>query len=118
MWTGDNEAVFDEMRASIHTILSLGVSGIVFSGADVPGYSGSPTDSLKIAFYQLGVFYPFMRAHAHKDNAYDREPYIGPERVTSVIREALFLRYSLAHYIYWLFYVSSQTGMPLMRPMW
>jgi alpha-glucosidase len=51
MWTGDNEAVFDEMRASIHTILSLGVSGIVFSGSDIPGFKGKPTESLKISFY-------------------------------------------------------------------
>lgn len=110
MWTGDNESVFDEMRASIHTILSLGVSGIVHSGSDIPGFKGQPTESLKISFYQLGVFYPFMRAHAHKDDSHKREPYVGSERVTSAIREALFMRYSLAHYIYWLFYVSSQTG--------
>jgi alpha-glucosidase (family GH31 glycosyl hydrolase) len=51
-----------------------------------------------------------MRAHAHKDDAYTREPWYGTERVSSAIREALFLRYTLAHYIYWLFYVSSQTG--------
>jgi mannosyl-oligosaccharide alpha-1,3-glucosidase len=40
MWTGDNQAVFDELRASIHSILSLGVSGIVNSGSDIPGFYG------------------------------------------------------------------------------
>jgi alpha 1,3-glucosidase len=65
MWTGDNQSIFDELRSSIHQILSLGVAGIPFTGSDIPGFSGEPTPSLMSAFYQLGVFFPFMRAHSH-----------------------------------------------------
>ena len=118
MWTGDNLAEFDEMRASLHTILSLGISGIVYSGADIPGFFGEPTEQVIINFYQLGVFFPFMRAHSHLDNKVDRVPHSYTPHVQSLIRQALSLRYSLSHYIYWLFYLSSVHGTPLVRPMW
>jgi alpha-glucosidase (family GH31 glycosyl hydrolase) len=48
-------------------LLSLGVSGIVFGGCDIPGFYGEPSDDLFVQFYQLGVFYPFMRAHNNID---------------------------------------------------
>lgn len=56
-------------------LLSLGISGIQFTGADIPGFFGNPSDELFILFYQLGMFYPFFRAHAHIDFP-KREPYL------------------------------------------
>lgn len=50
-WTGDNQATFDELGVSINQILALGVSGITFTGADIPGFAGTPTDELFVAFY-------------------------------------------------------------------
>jgi len=118
MWTGDNQAEFDELRSSINSILSLGVAGIVYSGSDIPGFFGEPTPQLATNFYQLGVFFPFMRAHSHIENVAKREPYFYDESIQPLIKQALSLRYDLAHYIYWLFYLSSIHGTPLMRPMW
>ena len=64
-----------ELGTSIDQILSLGTSGILFTGADIPGFAGSPTDDIFVLFYQLGTFYPFMRAHGHIDYS-NREPYL------------------------------------------
>jgi alpha-glucosidase (family GH31 glycosyl hydrolase) len=47
--------------------LSLGIAGIPFVGADIPGFSGIANDEIFVLFYQLGTFFPFMRAHGHKD---------------------------------------------------
>jgi alpha-glucosidase (family GH31 glycosyl hydrolase) len=47
--------------------LSLGIAGVPFVGADIPGFSGIANDEIFILFYQLGTFFPFMRAHGHKD---------------------------------------------------
>ena len=45
-------------------ILQLGNAGHPFGGADVPGFLGNPDDDLFIMFYQLGIWYPFFRAHS------------------------------------------------------
>ena len=107
----------EELSTSVNEILSLGISGIPFTGADIPGFFGRPTDELFILFYQLGVFYPFMRAHGHIE-FYDREPYLQSDEVQKAIKESINLRYDLIHYIYTLAYQTSQWGTPLVRPMW
>lgn len=116
-WTGDNRATIAELSTSINQILTLGVTGIPFTGADIPGFYGQPTEELFILFYQLGTFFPFMRAHGHLDFNH-REPYLQSERVQRAIKAALNLRYDLAHYLYLLAYESSTLGVPIVRPMW
>lgn len=37
-WTGDNVAVDKEPQGAIYTVLSSGLSGMFFGGADIPGY--------------------------------------------------------------------------------
>lgn len=51
-----------------------------FGGSDIPGYQGVPTQDLYVQFYQLGMFYPFFRAHCSIDNTV-REPWLQTERV-------------------------------------
>jgi alpha-glucosidase (family GH31 glycosyl hydrolase) len=61
--------------------LALGVSGMIFVGADLPGFSGVPTDDQFIYEYQSGVFYPFFRAHVDIHNLENREPWLRSPRV-------------------------------------
>lgn len=56
-------------------LLSLSVSGIAFVGADIGGFHNTTSDDLLTQWHGLGLFYPFMRQHAHKD-ANKREPYL------------------------------------------
>ena len=37
-WTGDNLSTLQEVGTSINTLLSAGISGMFFGGADVPGF--------------------------------------------------------------------------------
>jgi alpha-glucosidase (family GH31 glycosyl hydrolase) len=115
-WTGDNRATNDEIVVSMNQMLSLGVSGIPFVGADIPGFYGNATEELFVKFYQLGAFFPFMRAHSHKEMI-NREPWAQTEMVQRTIKEAVFLRYDLMHYLYTQFYIASKEGTPIMRPM-
>ena len=55
-------------------MITLGLTGIPFVGADIPGFTIDPTLELSMMFYQLGTFYPFMRAHGHIDYI-NREPW-------------------------------------------
>jgi alpha-glucosidase (family GH31 glycosyl hydrolase) len=65
----------------IHMALSLGVSGMIFTGSDLPGFVGDPTDDNFIEEYQAGVFYPFMRAHASISTLENRDPWTRSEKV-------------------------------------
>ncbi|CAI0428115.1 unnamed protein product [Linum tenue] len=117
VWTGDNTADWDHLRASVPMILTLGLSGISFSGADVGGFFGNPEPELLVRWYQLGAFYPFFRAHAHQDTK-RREPWLFGERNTKLIRQAIHVRYMLLPYFYTVFRESNTTGLPVMRPLW
>lgn len=117
VWTGDNTAEWDHLQVSIPMILSLGLTGIAFTGADVGGFFGNPDPELLTRWYQLAAFYPFFRAHAHLDTK-RREPWLFGEPYTSLIREAVRARYALLPYFYTLFREASTTGVPVMRPLW
>ena len=62
-WTGDTQALFGEVQGSLNELLSQGVAGHPFAGADIPGYKLVPPEDLWVMMYQLGMFYPFFRAH-------------------------------------------------------
>jgi mannosyl-oligosaccharide alpha-1,3-glucosidase len=98
--------------------LAYGVSGMTFTGADLPGFMGNPTDDIFIEEYMAGVFYPFMRAHATIDNAGVREPWLRSQAVQTAVRNSLHQRYAQSHYLYTTFKYATETGCPIIRPMW
>ncbi|XP_047176899.1 probable glucan 1,3-alpha-glucosidase [Vigna umbellata] len=117
VWTGDNTAEWDHLRVSIPMILTLGLTGMSFSGADVGGFFGNPEPELLVRWYQLGAYYPFFRAHAHHDTK-RREPWLFGERNTELIKDAIHVRYALLPYFYTLFREANTTGVPVVRPLW
>ncbi|KAL8738608.1 MAG: hypothetical protein Q9190_007976 [Brigantiaea leucoxantha] len=117
MWTGDNQAVWSHLQASIPMLLSQNIAGFPFSGADVGGFFGNPSKELLTRWYQAGAFYPFFRGHAHIDTR-RREPYLAGSPYTEIITQALRLRYQLLPAWYTAFHTASTTGEPIMRPMW
>lgn len=116
MWTGDNQASWDHLAASIPMVLNQGISGFPFAGADVGGFFGNPDKDLMARWYQAGIFYPFMRAHAHIDSR-RREPYMLGEPYTEILTKALRLRYSLLPSWYTAFFHANRDGSPVVRPM-
>eukprot|EP00878_Enallax_costatus_P018240 GHUV01019193.1.p1 GENE.GHUV01019193.1~~GHUV01019193.1.p1 ORF type:complete len:724 (+),score=171.12 GHUV01019193.1:190-2361(+) len=117
IWTGDNAAQWSHLAVSVPMLLTLGLTGLPFSGADVGGFFGNPDAELLTRWYQLGMYYPFFRGHAHLETQ-RREPWLFGEDTTRRIREAIRGRYALLPYIYTLFRHTNQTGIPLMRPLW
>eukprot|EP00455_Lapot_gusevi_P019430 TRINITY_DN2078_c0_g2_i3.p1 TRINITY_DN2078_c0_g2~~TRINITY_DN2078_c0_g2_i3.p1 ORF type:complete len:708 (-),score=158.67 TRINITY_DN2078_c0_g2_i3:945-3068(-) len=114
VWTGDNRASWDHLRASMPMLLSLNVAGIPFSGADVGGFFGDPDPELLVRWYQAGAYQPFFRGHAHIDTK-RREPWLFGEQNTALIRNAIRSRYMILPYIYTCFYLAASSGMPVMR---
>ncbi|CAH9142941.1 unnamed protein product [Cuscuta epithymum] len=117
VWTGDNSADWDQLRVSVPMILTHGLTGMAFTGADVGGFFGNPEPELLVRWYQLGAYYPFFRGHAHHDTK-RREPWLFGERNTELIREAIHVRYMYLPYFYTLFREANTSGIPVARPLW
>jgi len=66
--------------------------------------------------YQIGIYYPFFRGHAHLETK-RREPWLFGDEYTPVIREAIRRRYQLMPYLYTLFDAASREGSPVLRPL-
>lgn len=115
VWTGDNEAKWDHLAASIPMILANNIAGYPFVGADVGGFFGNPSKELLTRWYQAGTFYPFFRGHAHIDTR-RREPYLAGEPYTRIITQALRLRYQLLPAWYTAFHGAATDGSPIVRP--
>ncbi|ODQ65314.1 alpha glucosidase II, alpha subunit [Nadsonia fulvescens var. elongata DSM 6958] len=116
-WTGDNVATWESLQIATPMLLTNGVAGMPFMGADVGGFFKNPTSELLARWYQSGTFYPFFRAHAHIDTK-RREPFLVAEPYKSVIRDAIKLRYALLPSIYTAFYHASVDGSPIMMPVY
>lgn len=46
IWTGDNAAQWSHLAVSVPMMLTLGLTGLPFSGADVGGFFGNPDPEL------------------------------------------------------------------------
>eukprot|EP00696_Hemimastix_kukwesjijk_P010827 gnl/Hemi2/2362_TR835_c0_g1_i2.p1 gnl/Hemi2/2362_TR835_c0_g1~~gnl/Hemi2/2362_TR835_c0_g1_i2.p1 ORF type:complete len:894 (+),score=296.09 gnl/Hemi2/2362_TR835_c0_g1_i2:162-2843(+) len=117
LWTGDNQAKWDHLGRANAMLMTLGLAGMTFVGADVGGFFGNPDTELLVRWYQAGAFYPFFRAHAHIDTK-RREPWLFGEPYTTQIREAVRIRYALLPYFYTAFRHANTEGTPVLRPMW
>ncbi|KAL1504554.1 hypothetical protein AB1Y20_010954 [Prymnesium parvum] len=123
IWTGDNACLWSHLEAASPMLLTLGLCGITFSGADVGGFLGKgggygdPDAELFTRWFQAGAYQPFFRGHAHHDSK-RREPWTFDDLTTVRLREVAKQRYQLLAYWYTLFYEAEMTGMPTMRPLW
>jgi alpha-glucosidase len=114
-WTGDNTSTWNHYRIMVPNLLSLGLSGYPFVGADIGGFWGSPPADLLTRWIELGVFTPMFRNHTMKGSL-DQEPWVhGPEH-EAIRRRYIELRYQLLPYIYTNLEETTRTGIPLMRP--
>ncbi|VAH88238.1 unnamed protein product [Triticum turgidum subsp. durum] len=58
VWTGDNTADWDHLKSSIPMVLTLGLTGMTFSGADVGGFFGNPEPDLLASVTGVPVMRP------------------------------------------------------------
>lgn len=114
-WTGDNSSSWDHLKLAVQQMLSLGLSGIPWSGADIPGFIGGASPELATRWFEIAAFTPVYRAHAAND-APRAEPWVdGPDHL-AIRRKFIEERYRLLPYLYAVAEESSRTGDPVMRP--
>jgi len=115
-WTGDVESSWAALRQTITIMLGLGLSGIPYTGSDIGGFSGEPSSELYMRWFQMAAFTPFFRTHSHHATP-RREPWAFDDSTLQIVQATLQLRYRLLPYFYTLAWESTQTGLPLMRPL-
>ena len=115
-WMGDNMARWDHLGISIPMALGLGLSGQAFVGADVGGFAESTNPELFLRWMQCGVLTPFCRNH-NNAGCVAQYPWSFGGAVQELLRKSIELRYRLIPAIYTAFVESSETGLPIQRPL-
>ncbi|MBV2129312.1 glycoside hydrolase family 31 protein [Arsukibacterium indicum] len=116
-WTGDVDRSWGGLQPQVELALQMSLFGFGYIHSDLGGFAGGETfdPELYIRWLQYGVFQPVYRPHAQEHIA--PEPVFHSKQVIDTLRPYLNLRYQLLPYLYTMAWQHSQTGMPLMRPL-
>ena len=137
VWNGDIMSTFEALRMSVKTGLSMAMSGIPWWNSDIGGFLMGDIESdyfkeLVVRWAQFGVFSPVMRLHGSRlrtKNQKDRHPGVkersgGDNEIWSfgeenykILKGLVELRERLRPYICHYMDLASETGAPIMRPM-
>jgi alpha-glucosidase len=114
-WTGDNSSSWDHLKLAVQQMLSLGLSGFAWSGADIPGFTGGASPELATRWFEIGAFTPIFRGHSAK-NTLRAEPWADGPAQLSIRRKFIEERYRLLPYLYEVADEAARTGDPVIRP--
>lgn len=125
-WGGDSYSHFGQIVSQLQGLLGYGMSGVPFCSHDIGGFDYVPRafdaeeqknfpmdDEVYLRWLQFGAFSSHMRAHGKQP----REPWEYGEKARQIAMKYLQLRYRLLPYIYSQAVLSTQTGLPMVRPM-
>ncbi|AHC16079.1 glycoside hydrolase family 31 protein [Salinispira pacifica] len=117
VWLGDNASNYHHLAQTIKTGMNLGLSGIPFWGADVPGFIEDADAKLMIDWYKSAFLQPFLRNHSCKGTAH-QEPWKFGSRVRNIVSRFIRLRYRLLPYLYNLHIEQELHGGAILAPLW
>ena len=129
VWSGDIQSTFSALRAQVKAGLNIGLSGIPWWTCDIGGFRGGDPTSLSfqqliVRWFQFGVFCPIFRLHGHRlpnkgdFNGAPNEVWSFGEPAYLIIQKYMALRERLRPYIMQQMAKTSNTGIPLMRPLY
>lgn len=115
-WSGDVNRTWGGFSGQTEIALQMGMQGMAYMHSDLGGFAGANLDDeLYVRWLQYGVFNPIFRPHAQEEVA--SEPIFRSEKAKKLVKQAIELRYKLLPYNYNIAFENSQTGKPLMRPL-
>lgn len=113
-WAGDTQVSWEGLKGCLRGGLSAAFSGEAFWSHDIGGFCGpKPDPELYIRWMQLGMFSPCTRFHGTSV----REPWHFGEQAVEITRHYAKLRYRLIPYLWQCANISTEQGLPIMRPM-
>lgn len=113
-WSGDVRSIWEDLYVQPSFILQMGMSGLSYHSSDLGGFADGADADLYTRWLAQGALSPVMRAHGVNKPT---EPYGFDAIHTDWNRRIVELRYQLLPYIYTMAYENSQTGMPMVRPL-
>ena len=138
-WSGDIHSSFRSLREQLAAGLSMGMAGIPWWTTDIGGFHSGRTDSeefreLLVRWFQWGTFCPVFRLHGDRlpfrppepairngiqrfGSGSDNEIWSFGEKAYPVRCAHLRLRERLRPYVRSLHRAASETGAPIMRPL-
>lgn len=126
-WAGDENSTWPAFRASLLAGLNAALSGIIFWGWDIGGFSGEiPDAELYLRGTAMATFCPIMQYHSelnfHQKPSRDRTPWNIAERtghpeVIDIYRHFAHLRLKLIPYLQSEAQYCVANAEPLMRPL-
>ncbi len=138
-WSGDIHSSFRAMAEQLQAGLNMGVAGIPWWTSDIGGFLGGDISDpafreLLVRWFAWGCFCPVFRMHGERSPWYEREQeFINNVRqLTSgqdnevwsfgednyqILKKFLFVRERLRPYIRDCMKAASETGAPVMRPL-
>ncbi|WP_296665436.1 alpha-xylosidase [Demequina sp.] len=113
-WGGDNSSSYVSMAETLRGGLSLMSSGFGYWSHDIGGFEGTPDAGVFKRWLAFGLMSSHSRLHG--SNSY-RVPWAFDEEAVDVARLFTKLKLSLMPYLYAASVRTTQTGIPMMRPM-
>lgn len=137
LWSGDIPSTFEALRMSVKTGLNIAMCGIPWWNSDIGGFWGADIESdyfkeLIVRWFQFGLFCPVMRLHGARNRTQaqgkpdpiikeptggDNEIWSFGEKAYPILKRLIELRERLRPYIHKYMDIASETGAPIMRPM-
>lgn len=115
-WNGDNQSLWDHLRASLPQVMTMNMSGFVVNGVDIGGFGNDSNKELLLRWVEANIFNPFLRNHSSLNTRY-QEPQAFDEETVQIYKKFLELRYRFLPYLYDLLHKAHVTGEPLYRPL-
>jgi len=133
-WSGDIHSTFDELALQVRVGQGVGMSGFPYWTTDTGGFITAVPNTdpmmqqLITRWMQFSLFSPLMRLHGTRKDGPPPDPTCGPTNgpnevwtygpgIEPILSGLIHLRNSLSAYIRSLSQSSSETGLPMMRPM-
>lgn len=113
-WGGDCSASYSSMAETLRGGLSLACSGFGFWSHDISGFEQTATPDIYKRWCQFGLLSSHSRLHG--SSSY-RVPWLFDEESCVVLKEMVELKCRLMPYLYQQAVIASETGVPMMRPM-
>jgi len=131
VWSGDIPTTFASLAIQVRAGLNMAMSGIPWWNSDIGGFFGGGSEDpifreLLVRWFEFGTFCPIFRLHGDRlpNTAMGPDMTGGPneiwsfgEEVYAILRDYIFLRERLRPYLHAEARSTSQTGVPIMRPL-
>lgn len=114
VWCGDNRSWWSHLLLNIQQMPALSMTGFLYSGADIGGFSADVTEDLLMRWTEFGIFTPLFRNHSAQGTR--RQEYYRFTDKES-FRNILNLRYALIPYLYGEFMKAVDNNDMLFRPL-